>query len=283
MQSRTAYHKKPIGVITCFPQLAMCTALWKKLGRHKPAIIAYNYNLGSLNKGWRRRLARSFAQEIDVYVVHSVQEVSRYAEYLGLPNSRIRFVPLQRGKIDISQQENKIDPYIIAMGSAKRDYPLLISAVDQLRIPTLIITREDEISRLPKSEYVSFRSGLSQQECLELLAKSRICVTPVANATTASGQITFLNAMQLGVPCIATRCPGTDGYIEHDQTGILVEQGDLNGIVSSIHDLWHDANLRTRLSEAGQLAFQERFSDDAAADALHDLIRELTPSHFRRD
>ncbi|MBK4218137.1 glycosyltransferase family 4 protein [Paracoccus caeni] len=274
-QAFQAFRRRPDGVITSFPQLAMCAGLIKKFGRSKPAIIAYNYNLGELRAGRRQKLARLVADQIDIYVVHSPQEVESYAEYLGLPRERFRFVPLQRGQIPLGRQEDSEKPFILAMGSAKRDYPTLLKAVDELGIPTVIVTKAADIQALPASPHVRFLSDLSQMECLELLSRARISVTPLSNLQTASGQITFVNAMQLGVPVIATRSPGTDGYIDHEHDGLLVEAGNVQDLTGQIRRLWNDAHFRDVLGQNALHTAAARFSDKAAAQSLQEMVLGL--------
>lgn len=271
--ARAALRAGPDGIVTCFPQLAMATAFWKTLSRSKPRIIAYNFNLGELRGGLPQRLARFFAAAVDHFVVHSPEEIARYADYLGLPASRFHFIPLQRGTIEIPRREDTETPFIVAMGSAHRDYPTLISAIDLLQLPTVIVTRESDIASLPQSPHVTFRSKMTEEECLELLSRARICVTPVANLQTASGQVTFVNAMQLGVPTITTRCPGTDGYIEDGKNGILVPPFDVQAMSDAIRRLWSDGHLRETLSRTGIQTARSTFSDEMAATRLLDIVK----------
>lgn len=273
--ARQAMRRNPDGIVTCFPQLAMCVALFKKFSRRKPYLIAYNYNLGELLPGRRQKLARFVAREVDRYIVHSPREIDSYARYLGIPRERLIFAPLQRGRIEVQRNEDMAAPFLVAMGSARRDYKLLIAAVERLRIPTVIITRPDVIKTLPKSRHVTFRSGLTEQECLQILARARICVTPINNQETASGQVTFIQAMQMGVPSVATRSPGTDGYLSDEETGLLVAPGNLEELVAAIRRLWDDATLRKSLSEAARVEALHRFSDEAAAAGLRDTIHAL--------
>lgn len=273
--TRAALRHAPVGIIACFPQLAISAAFWKRLGRTKPRIVAYNFNLGGLRPGLRQLLARAVAGQVDCFVVHSPEEVARYAGYLGVPLERVRFVPLQRGEITIPRDEDTEVPFLVAMGSAHRDYPTLIGAVDRLGLPTVIVTRASDIEALPKSPHVTFRFGMTERECLELMARARICVTPIANMTTASGQVTFINAMQLGVPVIATRCPGTDGYIEHDRDGLLVEPFDVDNMTATLDRLWQDGPLRERLAGCARSTARERFSDQAAANRLLEMIQAM--------
>lgn len=266
-QARAALADRPDGVVACFPPLAMCVALLKRLGRHKPRIIAYNYNLGGFPSGAKRRLARLVAAEIDVYVVHAPSEVEPYAAYLDVPRDRVRFIPLQRGRIDVPRAEDTEAPFLLAMGSAHRDYATLIEAVDALAIPTVIVTRAADIEALPRSPHVEFRSGLAPEACMDLLARARLSVTPISNLTTASGQVTLLDAMQLGVPLIVTDCPGAEGYVEDGRTGLLVPPFDVAAMGTAIASLWDDSARRAALAKAAQAESLSRFSDEAAAAA----------------
>ena len=274
-QSWRAFQGRPDGVITCFPQLAMTVAILKRLTFRRTRLVAHNFNLGGFPGGRKQRLARFAAQGIDVFIVHSPLEVGSYADYLGIPAQRVKFVPLQRGRIRIARVEDTATPFLLAMGSAGRDYQTLIAAADALGIRTIIVTRKDIIESLPKSEHVTFRHGLSEAECLELLASARLSVVPLGNLKTASGQVTFINSMMLGVPLIATRCPGTEGYIEDRITGFLVAPFDRAGMVQAITTLWNDAPLRVELADRERVFAHAHLSDEAAAESLRGLLRAI--------
>lgn len=277
-QGWRSFSGNPHGIITCFPQLAMTTAILKRLTFRQTRIVAYNFNLGGFPGGLKRALARFAAKGVDVFIVHSPTEVPSYADYLGVAVHRVKFAPLQRGQIQIPRVENLTAPFVLAMGSAGRDYNTLVAAVDRLGIPTVIVTRKDIIESLPKSEHVTFRHSMSEVECLELLATARFSVTPLGNLTTASGQVTFINSMMLGVPLIATRCPGTEGYVEDGVTGILIEPFDGAGMEQAIMSLWTDADRRAELSKQSLAFAQEHLSDAAAAEGLARLLRALARS-----
>lgn len=275
-QALKAFWKRPDGIIACFPQLAMCAALLKKVTRRNVRIIAYNFNLGALRSGRRQSAARFVADQINYFVVHSPSEVESYASYLGVSREKVRFIPLQRGEIDLTRNEDLNDPYLIAMGSAGRDYRTLLKAVNELGIRSIIVSRPDIIETLPPSSNVTFMSSLSSEECMRLLSRARISVTPIANQETASGQVTFLNAMQLGVPLIATRCPGTDGYIEDGKTGLLAAPGSVEDMKVAILSLWKNEVKRQELATKAREEFSRRFSDQAAADSLQKLIEKAS-------
>lgn len=266
---------RPAGVITLFPPLALCAGLLKALRIARPRIVAYNFNLGALPGGPRRRLARAAAPQIDRFIVHSPSEIAAYADYLDLPRTRFRFVPVQKGDPGIARNEDVDAPFLLAMGSAHRDYATLIAALEPLGLPTVIVARRDIADALPSHAWLTVRHGLTEEECLALLSRARLSVTPIDNPDTASGQVTFVNAMRLGVPVIATDCPGTEGYIEDGRTGRLVPPRDAVFLRSTIEELWHDADTRERLSAAARIEAEARFSDQAVSEMLRSILLEL--------
>ncbi len=96
---------------------------------------------------------------------------------------------------------------------------------------------------------------------------------PIANMTTASGQITFVDALRMGVPTIATRCPGTEGYITDGSNGILVAPFNVDEMTQAIAQLWDDPDERLRLGRNAMHDAEARFTDQAAANAIHALVR----------
>ncbi len=270
-----AFDNEPSGIITCFPQLAMTVAVIKRLTFRHTQIVAHNFNLGSLPGGLRRAMARFAARQIDAFIVHSPTEIVPYARYLGVAERRIHFVPLQRGEIPEPRREETAAPYLLAMGSAHRDYESLIAAVEQLGLRTVIVTREDIITRLPKPHCVEFHHGFSEEDCIRLLAGARLSVIPISNLETASGQVTIVNSMMLGVAVIATRCPGSEGYIEEGETGLLVAPFDTEGMKCAIQRLWSDSATRETLARRGKLYAQDHFNDPVAAEALRKILASL--------
>lgn len=274
-QARRALRGSPEGVITCYPPLAMCAGLLAALRRRPPRIVAYHFNIGELRSGVFRKLARLASKRIDCFVVHSPTEIPPYAAYLGVPEDRLVFIPVQRGDFKVRREEDMAEPYVLAMGSAHRDYETLIRALEDLKPRTIIVTRKDIIDTLPERPWIDYRHGLSADDCRDLLARARLSVTPVANTTTASGQITFVSAMRLGVPVIATRCPGTAGYIDHDRTGLLVDPFDAPALQAAVEQLWSDPERRRSLSAEARAEAEARFSDPAVAARLRDILLDM--------
>ena len=113
------------GVISVFPQLAVSVGLCQRLGRLRRPVVAWCFNTGALHAGARAVAARTALAHVDRFVVHSRGEVAHYAEWLRLPPSRFHFVHLPRPPIPIERPEEASAPFLLAMGSARRDYATL--------------------------------------------------------------------------------------------------------------------------------------------------------------
>src|SRR5664279_5598425 len=115
----------PAGILTCYPRLALATAFRKRAASSDIPLVAWNFNLGVLPGGLRRRVARAVLQGVDRFIVHSRAEIPAYGDWLDLPSTRFEFVPLQRAVREIQIAEDENAPFVLSMGSAHRDYRLL--------------------------------------------------------------------------------------------------------------------------------------------------------------
>lgn len=273
---RQALAWQPDCVITSFPQLALVAGmLLPFLGRADTRLVAWNFNLGSLSLGWKGRLAGRFLRRVDRFIVHARSEVAGYAGWLGLDPDKFRFVPLQRGRIEAADPSPIPEPYLVSMGSANRDYRTLLDAVLGTGIKTVIISKPSVLDALPTHPDLVKLSGLTQPQCNGILARARLNVVPIESIQTASGQVTFITAMRLGIPSVATRCTGTVDYLRDGETGLLVPPGDATGLRQAIASLWHDAEARSRIGGAGRDYAEAHLSDEAAGRYLSEILDEV--------
>jgi glycosyltransferase involved in cell wall biosynthesis len=277
--------KQRTGVVTAFPQLALIVALLKKLtGRRNLPLVAWCFNLGRPYDGFKGTVARFCLSSVDVFVVHSRAEIDIYSKWLNLPASRFVFVHLSaepppaqpwRERGGEPAGDTDVEPYIVALGTANRDYALLAQAAGQLGYKTIIVAGKHATEHIKAPACVTFRSGLSLAQCHELATHSRINVIPIADIDAPSGQVTVIESMMLGVPMIATECAGTFDYINQDSDGLLVKPRDVASMAAALERLWNDAALRGRLSVNARKAALENFTFGAAGARLQEILDEL--------
>jgi hypothetical protein len=263
------------GIITVFPQLAAAVGFRQRACNEQVPVVAWCFNIGALAGGLKRRLARWSLSRIDRFVVHSRGECRQYSDWLQLPANRFRFVHLQRPLIPITCEEDKERPFVLAMGSAHRDYATLFQAIGPLGLRTVVVAAKHALKDITVPDCVEIRSNLSRDDCYRLAQQARINVIPISNDTTASGQVTVIEAMCLARPIIATRCMGTEDYVEHGRTGLLVRMKTVDELRDAILRLWDDGGLRERLGADARRFAAVQFSDEAAGLSLQQILDEL--------
>jgi glycosyltransferase involved in cell wall biosynthesis len=108
------------------------------------------------------------------------------------------------------------------------------------------------------------------------LAQSDIFVLP-SHAEGISNAL--LEAMAVGCPCITTNIPGNNSLIQHEQNGLLVEQGDARGLAAAIERLATHSELRQQFGRAARETVEKRFDISSIADRyirLYDSLVETS-------
>lgn len=273
--------QKPAGVITVFPQLAITVGLRNRFAARRTPLLAWTFNLGRLRNGPKKSLARFGLAGVDRFIVHSRREVDSYSEWLQLPAERFQFVPLQRFVRVVEHLEDRTRPFVLAMGSAQRDYRLFFKVIAELGYRTVVVAGPAALEGLTIPANVTVLSNVDIQQCNVLTQQARVNVIPVANEITASGQVTLLDAMMYGRATVATRTVGTEDYAEAGKTALLVPPGDGDAMKRAIQELWEDTVLRNRLGAAARDYAQENFSDEAIGATMGKVLDELTGSAYQ--
>jgi glycosyltransferase involved in cell wall biosynthesis len=73
----------------------------------------------------------------------------------------------------------------------------------------------------------------------------------------------LLEAMAMGVACVATRVGGTGELLDHGAAGRIVDYGDRSGLAAALLELACDDTERTRLATEARRRAVERFSMEA--------------------
>ncbi|MEB3886880.1 glycosyltransferase family 4 protein [Lyngbya sp. CCY1209] len=260
------------GIITAFPQLAVTTGLQQRLSSRPIPVIAWSFNVGQCYPGLKQRMSRFALQKIDKFIVHSQQERKVLSQWLGLPQERFEFVPLNRPNISVTEEEETQKPFILAMGSANRDYRTLFQAVEKLKIRTIVVAGEHALSDLKIPPQVEVYSRIKIDECHRLAQKARLNIVPLHDTPVASGQITIIDAMLMKRAMISTKCVGSEDYVQHGKTGWFVQPNNVDDLTHSIEKLWSDSALRSQLAKAAGQYAERHFSDAVAGARLSQII-----------
>ncbi len=265
---RAREQPQPTGIITCFPHLAAALGLHKRLGGSGVPIVAWTFNLGGLNGGVSRSLSRFALASVDRFIVHSSAEIEPYRAWLGVPGDRLHFVPLHYSIQPIEFAEEADQPFVLALGSAHCDYGTFAHAIARLGYRCVVVAPPHARQGVDLPAQVEVRCGLDMRACNELVQRARVVFVPVANDTTASGQVPLLTAMMYGRPVIATRCAGAADYVRDGIDGLLVGRGDAQGMAARLKLLWESPDHRRALGANAREGIRRHHSDRAVAGAL---------------
>lgn len=130
---------------------------------------------------------------------------------------------------------------------------------------------EEQVARLDLQGRVRLTGPLAQPQVLAELRRADVLVAP--SVPSADGRreglpVVILEAMTLGATVVASRLSGIPEVVAHDETGLLVEPGDVAGLTAALTDLARDPELARRLAEAGRREVARRFDVNASAREL---------------
>jgi glycosyltransferase involved in cell wall biosynthesis len=92
-----------------------------------------------------------------------------------------------------------------------------------------------------------------------------------------SGSVSLLEAMQAGAVPVVSRVDGLPEDIVDEQTGFLVEPGNVDDLSRRLEHLLLDSELRSTVSSAAHALYRIRFS---ASAFTNDLIRAYSQLGF---
>lgn len=260
------------GLLTLFPQRAAIAGLRKKLFGKKYPIVAWYFNIGHTYGGLKGSLSRYALSTVDKIVVPSTREIAAYREWLGLPKDRFVFSHYQCPMFPITEKEEESNPFVLALGSANRDFSTLFQAVEELGVRTVVVSSDQALEGLRVPSNVEVDNRLSREDCLKLAQQARINIVPLSNTETASGHVTIVQAMALRRPLIVTECPGLSDYVEDQKTVLTYRKKDSEDLKRKISTLWNDPDLRENLAGNAFAFARENCSDEAAAGQLKDVL-----------
>lgn len=224
-------------------------ALWSSL-LHRPKkerlivmTFIYNPKHGLVGKIYHRYVKFCLSSGyVDRVVCFSSQECRTYAKQFGLPESL--FTSLELG-IDATEGADIVPhkgTYVFSTGRSNRDYDFLVESLGEAML------RE--------------------------MADSLCVVIPLRDTAVSSGQLVVLQAMRMGKPVIVTENDTMPTYIDHGTTGFIVHK-DKRQLLDTIRLLDSDKELYERISRNQRAAFTARFTEEALADRLSQVIDSL--------
>jgi len=214
----------------------------------------------------------------DFYVAHGHDRSKFHVIHNGIPAREPS--PLTRQE---AAQQMGLDPnrrWIAAIGRlwTQKNYKDMIWAAEMLRVrygnTTFVIfgdgperqRLEHYCDQVRAAQQVKFLG--QRQDAADLLPHFDL----FWNASLYEGQSnSILEAMQAGVPIIASNIAGTRDLIQHEKTGLLFPVGDVGELMKASARVLDDAALYQLLSDTAKKSIDTNFSVETMV-AKHELL-----------
>lgn len=121
---------------------------------------------------------------------------------------------------------------------------------------------------------VVFKGDLSDADLSATYADTDVFVLPVKNdpIDKEGFGMVYLEAAAYGVPSIATRMSGVDEAVLDNQTGILIEDGNIEALAGAIFSLANDVTFREQLGSAARTRVVTEFTPAAQFSKLEPYL-----------
>jgi glycosyltransferase involved in cell wall biosynthesis len=170
----------------------------------------------------------------------------------------------------------------------RKGVAFLIDALSRLRIPAELVVigegaervrLQDVARRRGVADRVTFRGKVSDAELRRAYQTADVFVLPAtldARGDTEGLGVVLLEAMNYGVPVIASNVGGIVDIVVHGQTGILVRPGDAAALATALDRVLGDPELARRYGAAGRERLRNDFSWEAITRRWDALYNSLT-------
>jgi glycosyltransferase involved in cell wall biosynthesis len=277
--------KKPYDLVVAWGgQNGFTYALLRSIvGQTKPPLIILSFNLQGVLSHFLG-LARFGMRSVSRVVVFTPFEVEQYQRLLSLAPEAISYCP--HGWFDpmrwyVPREVPKSDSlansgnFIFTSGRSYRDYETLARAVEGTDVCVKVSSRPFNLAGINLPKNMEPMGWLDYRVHQDYLYESNFYVVPLESIDFAGGDSSLLAAMSFGKAVVATRAPSTETYLEHGETGLLVEPGDIQGMRQAILDLWRNPEEAVRMGKKARRRFEENHTMEKLAQRVYDIVLEV--------
>lgn len=221
-----------------------------------------------LDEFLRRRIIQRWYRHADGLIANSGDLACQLVRRASVPASRVVAIPnpvdiagiRMQARADIAERDARLPldrPLVVALGRlvAQKGFDLAVRSMALVTRPCrlVIIGEGPEDGRLRRlahrlgvADRVHFTGFLANP--FPLLRRSTIFVLPSRYEGFPNA---LVEAMALGVPCIAARCPtGPEEILTDGVDGFLVPMEDASALAVAVDRVLSDADLRSRVGGA---------------------------------
>jgi glycosyltransferase involved in cell wall biosynthesis len=189
--------------------------------------------------------------------------------------------------LSVQHQSDAISVVSVGSVGERKGSFLLIEAIRQLRADGISISlilvgpeeRAGNLAALKNSaingsveNYVKFMGGQPREKTIEILTKADVFALP----SYAEGMpYSIIEALAVGCPVIASDVGAVRDVIVNEETGLLIEAGNIDQLVNALHKMVNDKMFRKNLAVRGNMFARKEFGIHNLENVLGAIYDEL--------
>jgi glycosyltransferase involved in cell wall biosynthesis len=216
----------------------------------------------------QRIIERHTYRKFPVVLANSLYTKQKIIQGYGLPARRVKTVYYGLSSPSPSDpKEIKGEPSIIFVGGnfQRKGLPTLIEAVSVQKefLPNICLhvigedrnqqALENQSLRFDVQNNIIFHGRKANEEVKRMMAGADIFAMP---SLTEGFGLVYAEAMQAGIPVIATMEGGLKEVMKNKEEALFVKPGDPHELAAAIQSLVSDGELRARLKRKGKSAVE---------------------------
>jgi glycosyltransferase involved in cell wall biosynthesis len=176
------------------------------------------------------------------------------------------------GSINRSQQHKGLDTLISAFGKINAKHPetRLVVVGKGDAVPMY----KSQAAAAGVADKVEFTGYVDDDELAQFYRLATVFAMPSTNRSEGFG-MTYIEASAAGTPVVGCRVGGVPFAVRQDETGLLVEPNDVEGLCNALLRILEDDRLASRLAEAGAERAARQFSWPLAGRLTAEIFSEV--------
>ena len=227
------------------------------------------------------RIARWLLEPADGVVCFSRNHQDLWEKHLGF-RAKAVFSPWPMVQ-DLRQIPATAGDYIFSGGSTRRDWPTLISAVENIASSVTIVAGKDSatgnygLEGIEIPHNVTVLRSVPRETYSELLSGSRFVVIAVHDVATDVGWDTLSQSMTLGKAVVTTAIPPLADYVTDGETAILVPPNDVSALQEKVLFLLaHPEEARRIGANAREVMEETKSGRKAAGERIWSMLERVS-------
>jgi glycosyltransferase involved in cell wall biosynthesis len=184
---------------------------------------------------------------------------NKIRDELGVKNSEVLLVTASR-----LTYKNAIDDIIVALQYLDKSYKFLVlgSGEDE-------DTLRKTVTKMNLADRVIFKGFVNHEKLPDYLKSSNIFIRPSRSEGLGNS---FLEAMAVGIPVIATRVGGIPDFLRDGETGLFCEVDNPKSIAQKVMKLTKDAESRDYIVRQAKEMIEQQYDWQTIGEKMENIL-----------